>query len=60
MYKRQGQRTDTAVYEELHRRGQVSGYLVANTNDNDPRIACLLANNIPFASFCLLYTSRCV
>ncbi|MBP8950156.1 MAG: LacI family DNA-binding transcriptional regulator [Candidatus Promineofilum sp.] len=46
-----GQRTDTAVYEELYRRGQVSGYLVANTNDNDPRIACLLDNGVPFASF---------
>ena len=46
-----GQRTDTAVYEELYRRGQVSGFLVANTNDNDPRIACLIANHIPFASF---------
>ncbi len=44
-------RTDTAVYEELYRRGQVSGYLVANTNDNDPRIAYLIANHIPFASF---------
>ena len=46
-----GQRTDTAVYEELYRRGQVSGFLVANTNDNDPRIAGLLDNRIPFASF---------
>jgi len=46
-----GQRTDTAVYEELYRRGQVSGFLVANTNDNDPRIECLIANRIPFASF---------
>ncbi len=46
-----GRRTDTAVYEELYRRGQVSGFLVANTNDNDPRIACLLKQHIPFASF---------
>lgn len=46
-----GARTDTAVYEELYRRGQVSGFLVANTNDNDPRIASLIANRIPFASF---------
>ncbi len=46
-----GRRTDTAVYEELYRRGQVSGFLVANTNDDDPRIACLIANHIPFASF---------
>jgi len=46
-----GRRTDTEVYEELYRRGQVSGFVVANTNDNDPRIACLLKNRIPFASF---------
>lgn len=46
-----GRRTDTEVYEELYRRGQVSGFVVANTNDNDPRIACLLENRIPFASF---------
>ncbi len=46
-----GERTATAAYEELYRRGQVSGFVLANTNDNDPRIACLLENRIPFASF---------
>ncbi len=46
-----GRRTDTAIYEELHRRGQVAGFLLANTNDDDPRIACLIDHGIPFASF---------
>lgn len=46
-----GSRTDTEVYEELYRRGQVAGFVLANTNDNDPRIAFLLENRIPFASF---------
>jgi len=46
-----GRRTDTEVYEELYRRGQVTGFLVANTNDDDPRIACLIDQRIPFASF---------
>jgi len=44
-------RTDTEVYEELYRRGQVAGFVLANTNNNDPRIAFLLENRIPFASF---------
>jgi len=45
------ERTDTAPYRELFRRGQVAGFVLANTNDNDPRIACLIEENIPFASF---------
>lgn len=45
------QRIDTQVYDDLHRRGQVAGYVVANTNDNDPRIARLIEQRIPFASF---------
>jgi DNA-binding LacI/PurR family transcriptional regulator len=45
------QRTDTAEYKELYRRGQVAGFVVANTNDNDPRIACLIEEGIPFAAF---------
>lgn len=44
-------RTDTATYRELYRRGQVAGFVLANTNDNDPRIAFLIEENIPFASF---------
>lgn len=45
------ERTDTAVYLELYRRGQVAGFVLANTNDNDPRIERLIQENIPFASF---------
>ncbi|HRN68568.1 MAG TPA: LacI family DNA-binding transcriptional regulator [Promineifilum sp.] len=44
-------RTDTKAYLELYRRGQVAGFVLANTNDNDPRIARLIEENIPFASF---------
>ena len=44
-------RDDTASYVELYRRGQVAGFVVAGTNDNDPRIACLIEERIPFASF---------
>ena len=46
-----GRRTDTAEYKELYRRGQVAGFVVANTNDDDPRIACLIEEGIPFAAF---------
>lgn len=45
------ERTDTTTYLELYRRGQVAGFVLSNTNDNDPRIARLLEENIPFASF---------
>lgn len=44
-------RTDTKAYLELYRRGQVAGFVLSNTNDNDPRIARLIEENIPFASF---------
>ena len=44
-------RTDTTAYQDLYRRGQVAGFVVANTNDDDPRIAHLIAEQIPFASF---------
>ncbi len=44
-------RTETATYEELYRRGQVAGFVLANTNDNDVRIAALIEAGIPFASF---------
>jgi DNA-binding LacI/PurR family transcriptional regulator len=44
-------RTDTTVYRDLYRRGQVAGFVVANTNDNDPRIADLIEERIPFAGF---------
>lgn len=44
-------RTDTTTYLELYRRGQVAGFVLANTNDNDPRIAALMRERVPFASF---------
>ena len=44
-------RTDTTAYQDLYRRGQVAGFVVANTNDDDPRIAHLIADEVPFASF---------
>lgn len=44
-------RTDTAIYRDLYHRGQVSGFVLANTIEDDPRIAYLMAENIPFASF---------
>jgi DNA-binding LacI/PurR family transcriptional regulator len=44
-------RTDTTVYRDLYRRGQVAGFVVANTNDNDPRIAFLIEERIPFVGF---------
>jgi len=44
-------RTDTTAYQDLFRRGQVAGFVVANTNDDDPRIAHLIAEQAPFASF---------
>ena len=46
-----GNRADTRPYRELYRRGQVAGFVVANTNDNDPRIAGLIEEKIPFAAF---------
>lgn len=45
------ERTNTDIYLEMYRRGQVAGFVLANTNDNDPRIARLIQENIPFASF---------
>jgi DNA-binding LacI/PurR family transcriptional regulator len=45
------QRTDTAIYRDLYHRGQVSGFVLANTVEDDPRIAYLMAEKIPFASF---------
>lgn len=44
-------RTDIDTYLELYRRGQVGGFVLANTNDNDPRIEGLIRHNVPFASF---------
>lgn len=38
-------------YRELFARRQVEGFILADTNHNDPRIAYLIEQNIPFASF---------
>lgn len=46
-----GERNDISIYQDLYRRGQVAGFVVANTNDDDPRIACLIEDGIPFAAF---------
>ncbi|MBK8986691.1 MAG: LacI family DNA-binding transcriptional regulator [Chloroflexi bacterium] len=43
--------SDVAIYKELYDRRQVEGYILADTNHNDPRIACLIEQGIPFASF---------
>lgn len=44
-------RTDISTYLELYRRGQVAGFVLANTNDNDLRIAALMEERVPFATF---------
>ncbi|WP_420643949.1 LacI family DNA-binding transcriptional regulator [Candidatus Leptofilum sp.] len=40
-----------AIYRELYARRQVEGFILADTNDNDPRINFLMEANIPFACF---------
>lgn len=40
-----------AIYRELYARRQVEGFILADTNDDDPRIAFLIEAGIPFASF---------
>jgi len=42
---------DVAIYSELYARRQVEGFILADTNHNDPRIAYLIEQDIPFASF---------
>ncbi len=42
---------DTAIFQKLYRQRQVEGYILADTNDNDPRIAHMIENDIPFVSF---------
>lgn len=42
---------DVPIYKELYDRRQVEGFILADTNHNDPRIAYLMEQNIPFASF---------
>lgn len=43
--------TDTAIYQKLYDQRQVEGFVVADTNHDDSRIAYFIETNIPFASF---------
>jgi DNA-binding LacI/PurR family transcriptional regulator len=43
--------TNLSAYMELFARGQVDGFILANTIQDDPRIANLIEEQIPFASF---------
>jgi DNA-binding LacI/PurR family transcriptional regulator len=43
--------TDTSIYQKLFGQRQVEGFILADTNHDDPRIAYFMENNIPFASF---------
>ncbi|MDJ0752372.1 MAG: LacI family DNA-binding transcriptional regulator [Ardenticatenaceae bacterium] len=42
---------DTQTYQAMYDRRQVDGFLLADTNQNDPRIAYLIEQGIPFTSF---------
>lgn len=42
---------DSAIYQKLYRQRQVEGFILADTNDNDPRIRFMMEQNIPFATF---------
>ena len=42
---------NTNLYRELFGRRQVDGFILADTNEDDPRIQFLMEQNIPFASF---------
>ncbi|MFO7538554.1 MAG: LacI family DNA-binding transcriptional regulator [Chloroflexota bacterium] len=42
---------DVTPYQELYARRQVEGFILADTNHNDARIAYLMAQGIPFACF---------
>jgi DNA-binding LacI/PurR family transcriptional regulator len=44
-------KADTSIYQKLYGQRQVEGFIVADTNHNDPRIAYFIENHIPFASF---------
>lgn len=39
------------LYRDLYARRQVDGFILADTNNDDPRIAYLIGANIPFAAF---------
>lgn len=38
-------------YEELLTSGRVDGFILSDTNENDPRIRCLLDRGFPFVAF---------
>ena len=40
-----------AVYEDLIRSGRLDGFILAETKQDDPRVAYLLETNVPFVSF---------
>lgn len=42
---------DFTSYQELYGRNQVDGFILADTNHDDPRIEFLIEQQIPFASF---------
>lgn len=42
---------DPTPYQELYGRGLAEGFILADSNYNDPRIRFLLDSNIPFACF---------
>jgi DNA-binding LacI/PurR family transcriptional regulator len=43
--------TTLALYRDIYARRQVEGFILADTNDDDPRIKLLIEEGIPFASF---------
>jgi DNA-binding LacI/PurR family transcriptional regulator len=43
--------TTLALYRDIYARRQVEGFILADTNDDDPRINMLIQDGIPFASF---------
>lgn len=46
-----GSEADYGVYRTLYDRQQVEGFILADTNNDDPRLAFLMQANIPFAAF---------
>lgn len=47
----EGDRLNPEPYDELYAQQQVDGFVLADTNSNDPRIAYLMQQKIPFVSF---------
>lgn len=43
--------TMLTLYRDIYARRQVEGFILADTNDDDPRIKMLIEEGIPFASF---------